>query len=140
MLDLEETGPVAVAGAVRAGRSTTLRSLAVSLAAGTSPADLHLYALDCGNRALSCLAALPHCGAVVPGDDESRVVRLLDLLHTEIMYRQRGASAGGFGSLAEQRAADAAEAPPYLVLLLDGLEGFVRRYAERDSGRLVDRV
>ena len=37
MLDLERTGPVAVAGAVRSGRSTVLRTLAAGLADGRRP-------------------------------------------------------------------------------------------------------
>src|SRR5262249_45890072 len=139
VLDLERTGPVAVAGMARAGRSTVLRTLAASLAEGASPADLHLYALDCGNQALASLAALPHCGAVVDGADPDRVERLLSALHAEIARRQRVLSAGGHGSLAEQRAASG-EPLPHVVVLLDRLEAFFARYAERDGGRLVDRV
>ena len=139
VLDLERTGPVAIAGMARAGRSTTLRTLAASLAGNASPADLHLYALDCGNQALASLAALPHCGAVVDGADPDRVERLLSALHAEIVRRQRVLSAGGHGSLAEQRAT-ADEPLPHVVVLLDRLEAFFARYAERDGGRMVDRV
>ncbi|WP_327009876.1 FtsK/SpoIIIE domain-containing protein [Dactylosporangium sp. NBC_01737] len=143
VLDLERTGCVAVAGTVRAGRSTVLRTLAAALAAGTSPADLHLYALDCGNQALAPLSALPHCGAVVPGDDTARTERLLTLLHDEVGRRQRRLSVAGHASLAEHRAAlrsEAGEPLPYLVLLIDRLEGFLARYAELDGGRAVDRL
>lgn len=141
VLDLGRTGPVAIAGMARAGRSTALRTLAASLAGGTSPADLHLYAVDCGNQALASLAALPHCGAVVDGADPDRVERLLSALHTEVARRQRELAAGGHGSLAEQRAAvpDGLRLP-YVVVLLDRLEAFFARYAERDGGRMVDRV
>ncbi|MGH3373572.1 MAG: FtsK/SpoIIIE domain-containing protein, partial [Actinoallomurus sp.] len=139
VLDLERTGPVAIAGMARAGRSTALRTLAASLAGGASPADLHLYALDCGNQALAALAALPHCGAVVDGADPDRVERLLSALHAEIARRQRVLAAGGHGSLAEQRAT-ADEPLPHVVVLLDRLEAFFARYAERDGGRMVDRV
>ncbi|OLB77613.1 MAG: hypothetical protein AUI14_15615, partial [Actinobacteria bacterium 13_2_20CM_2_71_6] len=111
------------------------------VAAVVAPSDLHLYGLDCGNRALAPLAALPHCGAVVDGDDDQRVDRLLALLYNEVGRRQRRLAAGGHGSLAEQRAAAApGDRLPYLVLLLDRLETFVARYAELDRGRLVERV
>lgn len=140
-LDLERTGPVAIAGMARSGRSTALRTLAASLADGASPADLHLYVLDCGNQALASLAALPHCGAMVDGADPDRVERLLSALHAEVTRRQRTLSAGGHGSLADQRAAAGdGERLPYVVVLLDRLEAFFARYAERDGGRLVDRV
>ncbi|GAB2466439.1 FtsK/SpoIIIE domain-containing protein [Jatrophihabitans fulvus] len=140
-IDLDATGPVVVAGAVRSGRSTALRTLAGSLASATPPADLHLYALDCGNHALAALDALPHTGAVIDGTDEARTERLLGMLGEEIARRQRLFSSAGFGSLAEQRAAVAAEDRlPHLVLLLDRLESFVGRYEEHDSGALLDRL
>lgn len=139
-VDLEITGPIAVAGSVRTGRSTALRTLAAGLATGASPADVHLYAVDCGNRALSVLSALPHVGAVVDGDDPVRLARLLDWLDADVRRRQRLLATGGHGSLAEQRAAaaEAADRLPYLVLLVDRLESFVGRYADLDGGRLLD--
>jgi S-DNA-T family DNA segregation ATPase FtsK/SpoIIIE len=141
VLDLEDTGPVLVAGAVRSGRSTFLRVLAGALAAHAGPDDVHLYGLDCGNRALAPLAALPGCGAVVDGDDAERVTRLLGLLGDEVTHRQRVLSVGGFGSLAEQRAAsDPASALPYLVLLVDRLEALQARYGDVDGGQLLARL
>jgi S-DNA-T family DNA segregation ATPase FtsK/SpoIIIE len=141
VVDLESTGPLAVAGTGRSGRSTALRTLAASLASGASPADLHLYALDCGNRALAALRLLPHCGAVVDGDDSDRVERLLDFLHRTVAGRQAVLAAGGHGGLAEQRSSAAApDRLPYIVVLLDRLETYVNRYGERDGGRLVDRL
>ncbi len=138
-LDLATTGPVVVAGMARSGRSTVLRTLAAALAERTSPADAHLYVLDQGTSALAPLAALPHCGAYVTGDDTDRTGRLLALLDAEIGRRQRLLAAGGYGSLAEQRAAVApAERLAYLVLLLDGYETFLSRYNETDAGRQVD--
>jgi S-DNA-T family DNA segregation ATPase FtsK/SpoIIIE len=141
VLDLDRTGCVAIAGTVRSGRSTALRTLAAGLCSSTSPADLHLYALDCGNQALACLVALPHCGAVVAGDDDARTERLLALLHAEVGQRQRAFAAAGHASLAEHRAAaDEPARRPYVVLLLDRAEAFLSRYAELDGGRLVDRL
>ncbi len=141
VLDLERTGPVAIAGMARTGRSTALRTLGVSLAEGASPADLHLYAMDCGNQALASLASLPHCGAVVDGADTARLERLMNALHTEVDRRQRALSAAGHGSIAEQRAsATYGERLPYVVVLVDRLEGYFGRYAELDGGRMVDRL
>jgi S-DNA-T family DNA segregation ATPase FtsK/SpoIIIE len=139
LLDLERTGPVLVAGMARSGRSTLLRALVVGLTRRTGPADLHLYLLDQGNRALAPLAGLPHCGAYVDGDDSDRTTRVLTLLDAEIGRRQRLLASGGYAALAEQRAAVAdTEALPYLVLILDRYETFVARYGETDGGRLVD--
>ncbi|MFI6227647.1 FtsK/SpoIIIE domain-containing protein [Micromonospora echinospora] len=139
LLDLERTGPVLVAGMARSGRSTLLRALVVGLTRRSGPADLHLYLLDQGNRALAPLSGLPHCGAYVDGDDSDRTTRVLTLLDAEIGRRQRLLASGGYAALAEQRAAVAdTEALPYLVLVLDRYETFVARYGETDGGRLVD--
>jgi DNA segregation ATPase FtsK/SpoIIIE, S-DNA-T family len=139
MLDLEAASPVAVAGMAHSGRSTALRTLAASLAADTSPADVHLYALDYGGRALAPLALLPHCGAWVGGDEPERAERLLALLTGEVARRHRLLGAGGFASLREQRAAVApADRLPYLVLLVDQYEMFLERHQETDGGRLVE--
>jgi DNA segregation ATPase FtsK/SpoIIIE, S-DNA-T family len=139
VLDLERTGSVLVAGAVRSGRSTFLRVLAGALATHAGPDVVHLYALDCGNRALAPLNGLPGCGAVVDGDDTQRVTRLISLLGEEIAERQRLLALGGYGSLAEQRAAQPAAALPHLVLLVDRMESLQARYADVDGGNLLAR-
>ena len=139
VLDLQQSSPVVIAGMARSGRSTALRTLAAALAARTSPADVHIYVLDYGSRALAPLAALPHCGAWVDADEPDRTERLLALLTAEVTRRQRLLAAGGYGSLAEQRAAVApADGPAYLVLLVDRYEAFLARHGETDGGRLVD--
>jgi len=138
-VDLEQTGSLLVVGSVRSGRSTALRTLAASLAAGASPEALHLYVIDGGNRVLANLDALPHCGAVVAADDHDRVERLLAFLAGDMQRRQRVLSAQGYGSLAEQRAAAApGEALPHVVLILDKLEAFQALYLDRDSGVLLE--
>ncbi|MCL2395557.1 MAG: FtsK/SpoIIIE domain-containing protein, partial [Acidimicrobiaceae bacterium] len=120
-LDLGQAGSLAVIGAIRSGRSTALRTIAAGLVAANGPEDLHLYALDCGNRALEPLAALPHVGAVVNGDDAERTGRLIDLLAGMVSSRTRAGVTG-----------------PPVVVLIDRFDAFVGRYSERDAGRLVD--
>lgn len=139
ILDLEAAGPVVVAGMARSGRSSVLRTLAAALTDHASPADVHLYALDYGGRALAPLAGLPHCGACVDSDEPDRVERLLALLAAEVERRQRILAAGGHGSLREQRATEPpAERLPYLVLLVDQYESFLARHMDIDGGRLVE--
>ena len=62
-LDLEQEGSVLVYGTSGAGKTALLRTLALSLAERSSPAELHLYGLDFATRGLTLLEALPHCGA-----------------------------------------------------------------------------
>lgn len=141
LLDLEHGSHLILAGAPRSGRSTTLRTIAGSIARLTSCRDVHLYALDCGNAAMLPLAELPHCGAVVSRDQVDRTDRLLTVLINEIARRQVLLAQYGYGSLAEQRAAAPAEDRlPYLVFLLDRWEGFMASFDELDGGRLTQNV
>jgi DNA segregation ATPase FtsK/SpoIIIE, S-DNA-T family len=139
--DLVGGGHLLVAGSPRSGRSTVLRSLAGAIAAGTSPADVHLYGLDCGGNALLPLVGLPHCGAIVGREQPERVDRLLGRLLAEVSRRQQLLAEQGASSLAEQRAAAAPpDRLPWMVLLLDRWEGFVAAFEDYDLGRLVDAV
>jgi S-DNA-T family DNA segregation ATPase FtsK/SpoIIIE len=135
--DLAHGGHMVVAGAAHTGRSTLLRTLAGSLAASASPADAHIYAIDCGTGAMLPLTALPHCGAVVTRDQTERMERLLGKLRGEIGRRQQILASDGFAGLAEQRAASA-DPLPWMLLLLDWWEGFVAAFDQYDYGRLID--
>ena len=108
--------------------------------AATPRADVHLYGIDCGNGALLPLAALPHCGAVVPRTQTERAARLLRRL------RGRGASAAGAAGRRRLRrhrpssaprspAGRAAAAPRRAARPLGGLHGHARRGRRRAAHR-----
>jgi S-DNA-T family DNA segregation ATPase FtsK/SpoIIIE len=137
-LDMARGGHIVIAGAARTGRSTALRTIAGSVARYVSPADAHIYAIDCGTGAMLPLAGLPHCGAVVSRDQTDRIERLLGKLRGEIMRRQQLLAAGGFAGLAEQRAHDPGSPLPWMLVLIDWWEGFVAAYENYDYGRLID--
>jgi S-DNA-T family DNA segregation ATPase FtsK/SpoIIIE len=129
LFDVAGGGHLIIVGAARSGRSTTLRTLAATLAQSIPPSDLHLYGLDFGNGALLPLMSLPHCGGVVSGTETDRVDRLVSRLGDEVARRQALLSQGGYGDVAEQRAAaPPGERLPYLVVLLDRYEGFTAQY------------
>ena len=137
VFDLKNGAHLAVAGGARSGRSTLLRTLAGSLARSVSPDDVHLYGLDFGNGALLPLAALPHCGAVAMRSEGERIERLITRLLEELARRQEIMARGGFGSVAEQRAAAGSrERLPYLVLFLDRWEGFQSAYPPESGSAL----
>lgn len=137
-LDLAHGGHLLLAGAARSGRSTALRTLAGAIAAGASPQDVHVHAIDCGSGALLPLMALPHCGAVVTRDQFDRVERLLARLRAEIGRRQQLLAEAGYASLAELRAVSGGPRLPWLVLMLDRWEGFVAAFEGYDYGRLIE--
>ncbi|WP_460433871.1 FtsK/SpoIIIE domain-containing protein, partial [Angustibacter speluncae] len=139
VLDLAAAGNVLVVGAVRSGRTTALRTLLASALHGRSADDVHVHVLDCGGRALSGLAALPHVGAVVDGDDAERTARLLARLRAEVSRRHRLLAAEGYGSAAEQRAGSATPLP-WSVLVVDRWDALRAQYGDRDGGTLVSGV
>ena len=139
-LDLDRDGHLLVIGVARSGRSQLLRALAAS-ACAVSPADLHLYALDCGNGALAPLRELPHCGAVVHRAETERAVRLLARLRSEADRRRGLLVADGFADVAEQRTGSPSELRlPHLLLMLDRWEGFTATLGEVEGGALTDAV
>ncbi|MEV0642116.1 FtsK/SpoIIIE domain-containing protein [Streptomyces sp. NPDC050619] len=127
-------------GGPRSGRSTALRTIAGALASTASPADLHLYAVDCGSKTLAHLESLPHCGAVVTRDEADRAARLLDRLRAEVSRRQRLLAVKGASSVAEQRASAPSprERLPWMVLLLDSWDGFYEAFGPYHYGKLID--
>ncbi|MEV5967207.1 FtsK/SpoIIIE domain-containing protein [Kribbella sp. NPDC051952] len=137
--DLDSSGPLAIIGAQRSGRSAVLRAIAGSIGQLTHPSDVHLYGVDCGNNALLPLVSLPHTGAVVARDQLDRLTRLTSRLRAEIGQRQRQLATSGFADIAEQRRRSAPDDRlPYLVVLLDRWEGFYAAFESTDGGRLVE--
>lgn len=121
-------GHLAVVGGSRSGRTTTLRTLAVSLAQSYDVPDVHFWAVD-GGQGLHALARFPHCGVVVPVSDLGRIDRLLQLLELEVERRLRLLAADGYANLDEQRdRADEKDRMPFLVLLVDRWEVFVETF------------
>ncbi|MGW5498745.1 FtsK/SpoIIIE domain-containing protein [Streptomyces olivaceoviridis] len=140
LLDLDRAGHLHIAGAGRSGRSQALRTLAVALASAHSSADLHLYAVDCGNGALRVLSGLPHCGAVVDHRSPERLGRLLDRLGEELRMRQGLLGSRGVADLAELRGCTAPEdRPAHIVVLVDRFEVYDRDFAAFDNGSYLDR-
>ncbi len=137
-IDFSHAGHTVIAGASHTGRSTLLRTLAGSAARTASPADLHIYGIDCGTGALGPLEDLPHCGAVVGRDAPDRVERLVTKLRAEIMRRQQLLAAAGFTGLMEQRASGTGQKLPWMLLLIDWWEGYVSAFENYDYGRLID--
>lgn len=87
--DLDE-GNLFLIGIPGSGTSSTLASIALSLARDVSPDDLDILCLDMGSRGLSPLADLPHTVAYVgagPGARE-RQVRFLRHLRGELRRRR----------------------------------------------------
>jgi S-DNA-T family DNA segregation ATPase FtsK/SpoIIIE len=140
-LDLDTAGHLFIAGAPRSGRSQVLRTIAGAAARNASAADVHIYALDCGNGALIPLGDMPHTGAVVLRTQTERAQRLLIKLAQETVRRQEVLAASGFAGITEQRqSVPSHERLPHIILLIDRWEGFITTFGDLDAGAMVDQV
>ncbi|PZS02300.1 MAG: hypothetical protein DLM56_12360 [Pseudonocardiales bacterium] len=128
-----------VAGSAGSGRSSALRTIIGAAARLLPPTDLHVFVLDCAGGSLVTADELPHCAGYCGRADVARGARMLDRLSEEVVRRQALLARSGFASVTEQHAHVAAdERLPWLLLLVDGWEGFVAEYDVIDSGRPVD--
>ena len=80
-------GHLAVVGAPRTGRTSTLRTIAVDLAATVAPSRLHLYAVS-ADPELHGLGGLPHTGAVAHPADHDLVLDVVSTVATLVSSRQ----------------------------------------------------
>jgi S-DNA-T family DNA segregation ATPase FtsK/SpoIIIE len=88
-------GNVAVVGGPRAGKSTTLRTMVLALAATHAPLDVRVYGLDFGGGALSQTRALPHVGSVAGRHEPDLVRRIVAELRALVHRRQEQRRLGG---------------------------------------------
>jgi S-DNA-T family DNA segregation ATPase FtsK/SpoIIIE len=138
VIDLERDGNLLVLGAGGSGKTSTLRSIACALVQRYSADELNLYALEFGTGGLTSLAALPHTGAVVRGDDEELVQRTIRFFRRVCDERRDLFSRHGAATLSEFQARDSETLVPRIVVLLDDYAGFATAYERYEFGGLID--
>jgi len=138
-IDFASFGHLLAAGALHTGRTKLLVTIAGSIAARCSCADVHIYAIDySGDGLLAPVAELPHCGALVNRVQADRTDRLIRRLRLEVRRRQELLAEAGFGTIGEQRAAVPAwRRLPHVVVLLNRWEAFVDAFEESEHLDLV---
>lgn len=130
----DEDGNMAVFGTGGAGKSACLRTLAVAAGLTMRGGPCHVYGLDFAGRGLQMLEAFDHVGAIINGDDDERVVRLLRALRTQIDDRAVRYSAVNAGSIDDYRVRAGHPEEPRVLVLVDGMASFRQAY-ELGSGR-----
>lgn len=126
VLDLPR-GHAVIFGGSGWGKTTFLRTLAVSLAATHSPSAVHMYLLDLGGRSLAPLASLPHVGAVVNPDEagyEERVEQVLRQLEDEVEARKAVLANAGAPDIYKYNQAHPDAALPAILLAIDDFVEF----------------
>ncbi|MEV7063717.1 type VII secretion protein EccCa [Streptomyces collinus] len=88
-------GHAAVIGGPQSGKTTLLRTLALSLALTHTPNDVAVYGLDLAGGGLSALSGLPHVGGIASRADHERAARTVAevrgmLARREEVFREHG--------------------------------------------------
>ena len=127
------------------GKTTFMRTLAVSLAALYSPRHLHMYLLDLGGRNLGVLHRLPQVGAVIsPYDDgySEQVQQLLRDVIEEADKRKLLLEKSGESTVYTYNANNQDEPLPIIVILIDNFTEFKEAFGEpRDNvDSLLDKL
>ncbi len=124
----DREGNLAVYGTGGTGKSTALRT--VTIAAALNPDDpCHVYVLDFAGRAMAMLEHLPHVGAVISGDDQEGVKRLLDRLAALVDERERRYTRVDAATITQYRAQpDGDPDQARTLLVVDGLGAFRQAY------------
>ena len=121
-------GNMVVFGTGGSGKSTTLRTLALSAAVTPRGGPCHVYGLDFGAGGLALLEDLPHVGAVITGDDHERIARLLRWLRRVVEDRAARYAKVRASTIPEFRELAGAPDEPRILLLVDGLAAFLQEY------------
>ncbi|MFE2964377.1 type VII secretion protein EccCa [Streptomyces sp. NPDC059340] len=139
LLDLTVAGGhTAVIGGPQSGKTTLLRTLALSLALTHTPHDVAVYGLDLVGGGLSALAGLPHVGGIAGRADHERAARTVAEVRTMFAEREELFRAYGIDSIDQLRHLRAQGKLPQLgstdiVLLVDGFGALRDEFAELDD-------
>jgi S-DNA-T family DNA segregation ATPase FtsK/SpoIIIE len=125
----DSDGNLAILGAGGSGKSTALRTIALSATFSTrNGGPIHVYGLDFGASGLNMLQGLPHVGAIISGDDEERVIRLLRTLRGIVDDRAVRFGNVNASTITEYRRLAEAPDEPRILLLIDGMSSFREAY------------
>lgn len=84
-----EDGNIGVFGSSGYGKSLTVTTILLSLAAEYSPEQLHYYIFDFGNGALLPLRQLPHTADYFNLDEERKIWKFVRMMKEEINHRKQ---------------------------------------------------
>ncbi|MFE9623102.1 type VII secretion protein EccCa [Streptomyces sp. NPDC006527] len=131
-------GHAAVIGGPQSGKTTLLRTLALSLALTHTPQEVGVYGLDLVGGGLQALSGLPHVGGVAGRADRERAARTIDSVRGMLDQREELFRVHTIDSLEQLRTLRAAGRLPELasteiVLLIDGFGALRDDFAELDD-------
>lgn len=133
-------GNMAVFGTGGAGKSTFLRTVAISAGLTARSGPCFVYGLDFGARGLAMLEALPHVGSVIGADDAERTARLVRQLRETVDERALRYSAVNAASIDEYRRLASRPDEPRVLVLIDGFPAFRQAYEVGPLSAVYDQL
>lgn len=131
-LDFDEDGHYKICGAPGMGKTTLLKSIAVSLGMYYNPADVNIYAMDFGGWQLAELEEMPHCGGVVLDYEKEKFVKLSRMLLNELESRKHLFRRNYATSLKAYRKMGLSNLPA-IFLLVDNMPAVFEIYQEAEQ-------
>ncbi|MGB8945899.1 MAG: type VII secretion protein EccCa [Streptomyces sp.] len=139
VLDLTVAGGhAAVIGGPQSGKTTLLRTLALSLALTHTPRQVAVYGLDLVGGGLTALSGLPHVGGIAGRADHERAARTVAEVRAQLALREELFREHGIDSVDQLRHLRARGRLTELgstdvVLLIDGFGALRDEFAELDD-------
>lgn len=121
-----DSGNLAIIGTSGSGKSTALRTVAIS-AALDADNSTHVYGFDFSSGSLQMLETLPNVAAVVDGEDDERIGRVLRRLVGILDDRARKFTRANVSNLSGYRQSVNPD-EPRILLLVDGIGAFRETY------------
>jgi S-DNA-T family DNA segregation ATPase FtsK/SpoIIIE len=131
-------GHAAIIGGPASGKTTLLRTLALSLALTHTPQEVGVYGLDLVGGGLQALSGLPHVGGIAGRADRERAARTIDSVRAMLDQREELFRIHNIDSLEQLRTLRAAGrvrelASTEIVLLIDGFGALRDDFEELDD-------
>lgn len=134
-LDFETSGHILVCGISMSGKSTLVQTILYTLCEHSPVEDIHLSLVDFGGGSLHVYEMDPHVGDYISEEEEERTVRLIKRMHQELQERRKHMRGVSFSSYRSRKEGSR----PYLLLVIDGLASFYRRF-ESLTKQILDLV
>ncbi|MGE7390418.1 type VII secretion protein EccCa [Streptomyces sp. NPDC004126] len=131
-------GHTAVTGGPQSGKTTLLRTLALSLALTHTPQEVAVYGLDLAGGGLAALAGLPHVGGIAGRADRERAARTVAEVRAMLATREELFREHSIDSVDQLRQLRSRGRLPELastdiVLLVDGYGALREEFSELDD-------
>lgn len=126
LIDLETGGGWLIFGSGGSGKTTALRTLAVSAAVCAQHDEVEILGFDFASRGLASILPLPQVVGVASGDDLEAVTRQIARLTAELQRRRALLASAHSEDLTAYNASHARL--PRIIVLLDGFGGFLSMF------------